>query len=345
MRLYQNTTKGFQGNYSFRTFFVDRLITFPLKTKNKTEALQLSHFIQEVSYKAQLFPENKMIYLREIYAKLGLSKRLLSTISSPTSYHFKELFLKMIISKQESKIFRSDRTIALYQDVLQQCLKAWGNIALEELNWEMETILYQHFNRKQYSATTQNIYKRCLKAFFNWCKEKRILKEAPFNPKEERITDTKQKWIKPSEFAVIQQGTEDSVLQARNRLGYYQGLRRGEFDSMVFLDDRIQVIGKGKKLREIPLFYDQCQKDIALCHKYPALEASITKSFKRLCDRVGFSHYNFHCLRHSFAHNCMVNNVSIFRLQHWLGHSSVTTTEKYLRSFGMDYLDYKAREN
>ena len=44
-------------------------------------------------------------------------------------------------------------------------------------------------------------------------------------------------------------------------------------------------------------------------------------------------------------HNCMLNDVSIFKLQTYLGHSSVSTTENYLKDFGLDYLNYTSRVN
>lgn len=349
MRLYQNTTyiggKKHKTNYSVRLLFGDRMMTFPLGTNKKREAKELAQFVRECGYKASLVPDNKKAYLKETYEKLQLFSKLTDTFYETKEVSFSTLYKKMIKSKIEANIIKSNRTKEIYLEMLKHCEKAWGDINLEELNWEQEDKLYSYFNKKNFSITTQNMYKRCIKSFLNWCKKREIIERLPFSPQQIKITNTKPSWIKPKEFQMLQEHTDDAVMKARNRLGYYMGLRRGEFSNMRFDKDRLIVIGKGNKLREIPVQYPQCEDDVIMVHKYPAKEHSITKSFKRLCRRAGLDQFNFHCLRHSFAHNCMLNDVSIFKLQTYLGHSSVSTTENYLKDFGLDYLNYTSRVN
>lgn len=41
-------------------------------------------------------------------------------------------------------------------------------------------------------------------------------------------------------------------------------------------------------------------------------------------------------LRHTFATNCLLNGVNLLTLQKWMGHASISTTEKYLHLTGTD---------
>lgn len=56
----------------------------------------------------------------------------------------------------------------------------------------------------------------------------------------------------------------------------------------------------------------------------------ISKTFKKICREVGIDEMiRFHSLRHSFASNLAQRGVSPFQLKELLGHSSVSTTERY----------------
>lgn len=45
--------------------------------------------------------------------------------------------------------------------------------------------------------------------------------------------------------------------------------------------------------------------------------------FKRLLEKAGLKHKNFHILRHTFATNCIENGTDIKSLSEILGHSDV----------------------
>ncbi|HPH46595.1 MAG TPA: tyrosine-type recombinase/integrase, partial [Chryseolinea sp.] len=42
-------------------------------------------------------------------------------------------------------------------------------------------------------------------------------------------------------------------------------------------------------------------------------------------------HITYHCSRHTFAINCIINDIDIITVRDWLGHKSVTTTEIYAK--------------
>ncbi len=56
----------------------------------------------------------------------------------------------------------------------------------------------------------------------------------------------------------------------------------------------------------------------------------ISKRFKRGCRLAGVSDkIHFHSLRHSFASNLAIKDVTLYKIKELMGHSSITTTEIY----------------
>lgn len=57
----------------------------------------------------------------------------------------------------------------------------------------------------------------------------------------------------------------------------------------------------------------------------------------RLCSSgVGGAHTHPHAFRHCFAVTYIRRGGDIYRLSRLLGHASITTTQRYLRSMGVD---------
>ena len=46
--------------------------------------------------------------------------------------------------------------------------------------------------------------------------------------------------------------------------------------------------------------------------------------------------YHFHCLRHSYAHNCLAAGMPLNVVQQFLGHKNISTTGRYTRVTGDD---------
>ena len=58
----------------------------------------------------------------------------------------------------------------------------------------------------------------------------------------------------------------------------------------------------------------------------------ISKMFKKTLRSIGANEMkHFHSLRHTFAVRRIVDNVPIYKIQKMMGHSSVATTEVYLK--------------
>ena len=69
----------------------------------------------------------------------------------------------------------------------------------------------------------------------------------------------------------------------------------------------------------------------------------VSHEFKLACKRAGLVNVRFHDLRHTFASQLAMAGVSIFHISKWLGHASVTTTEKFYAHLspasGREYLE------
>ena len=115
---------------------------------------------------------------------------------------------------------------------------------------------------------------------------------------------------------------------------------------------RLKVMGKGHRERLVPIS-TECRK-----HLYRLLARTETdfvfathtnnrvmyrntyRDIKRVCRAIGIegAHVHPHAFRHCFAANYIRRGGDIYRLSRILGHSTITTTQLYLRSMGIEHL-------
>jgi len=74
------------------------------------------------------------------------------------------------------------------------------------------------------------------------------------------------------------------------------------------------------------------QMAYVVCGKYGERIGCVRKAYKRLLTRLGVEGACLHTLRHTFASVCIMNNVDLYTIKEFLGHSRVTTTEIYTHS-------------
>ena len=61
-------------------------------------------------------------------------------------------------------------------------------------------------------------------------------------------------------------------------------------------------------------------------------EPTVNKTLKKVAKKLGINkHLTFHTARHTFATLLVIEGLSIYEIQKFLGHKSVTTTERYLK--------------
>ena len=68
---------------------------------------------------------------------------------------------------------------------------------------------------------------------------------------------------------------------------------------------------------------------------------SYQRTFESILSKCGIKHYNFHCLRHTFATRALELGMDIKTLSEILGHTNVAIT---LNRYAHSLLDYKIQE-
>jgi len=134
--------------------------------------------------------------------------------------------------------------------------------------------------------------------------------------------------------------------------GIHLGMRMSELCQLTWQDvsfeQRQVYVAKSKsgKPRYIPIskalfvFLEKLhenKKSIA-DHVFGTLsEGYISHRFSKTLKTLGIKKACFHSTRHTFASYLVMAGVNIYRVSKWLGHASVTTTEKYYANLAPDF--------
>jgi integrase/recombinase XerD len=204
------------------------------------------------------------------------------------------------------------------------------------------------------SAITVNSYLRCINAFWKWqgkdWKIRRLEEEqkilATFNAEHiYRLVQWKpigRNQMRAHTIAMV-------ALDTGLRISELLGLTRQDVD----LDNMVLLVhGKGNKQRLVPVSVElrkvlyrhlSKQKHARLFttrNGTPLTVRNSERDFKVMCGQAGITgvRASWHTLRHSFAVNYLRKGGNLYYLQRILGHSSITTTERYLRSLGIEDL-------
>lgn len=140
-------------------------------------------------------------------------------------------------------------------------------------------------------------------------------------------------------------------------LAYGAGLRISEITSLQpedvdFSLKRIHIRqGKGSKDRivNIPKWFRESHlallpikistRAIQIAFNTKSIKAGINHpigSYTRAGKESTIYKYHFHCLRHSYAERALANGVPIHYLQSMLGHSNISTTNRYTKANPVD---------
>lgn len=111
------------------------------------------------------------------------------------------------------------------------------------------------------------------------------------------------------------------------------GIRRAEIKSL-FKAEQVggawQIVGKGNKVRSVP--YHQTIDDLIEKLRprwYGKSSESVGKYFRALSATIGFT-LTPHRLRATFATDLIENGVDLVTIQTLMGHSSISTTARYI---------------
>lgn len=216
---------------------------------------------------------------------------------------------------------------------------------------------------------------RLITAFFNWCIREEYLKENPM--KKVEIPKAPRKvlngFTKEEVYAMISAFSFKNYLEARNKAIIAMladtGLRAMEIrglKSKNVKDTTILVNGKGNKerivfispvLKKILIRYERMRKEYFkdklvkednyfLTYTGEGLShVSLDKIIKKAGERAGIKgkRVSPHTFRHFYSvQSLTAGNLDVYSLSRLLGHSEVTTTQRYLQSMNNEQLSKKA---
>ncbi len=253
----------------------------------------------------------------------------------------------------------SPNTIKAYRQDIQQFLDYFKE---NNLKIEKETIrdfITVIFLRTKNKATIQRkIY--ALKSFYVFKMKQGKIEKNPFDiisiPKHERrlpeiLTEKEM-------LTFLDTLPEDNFLHSRNKAAfeflYATGLRISELVNLKltdinFREGMLRVMGKGKKERIVPFndhagavlsrYLDQARQTFKKPIDYIFLNARGNKITDRAIEQILKKTYGEvmgsnkkvypHLFRHSFATHLLQRGANLRVIQELLGHSNLSTTEKY----------------
>ena len=241
----------------------------------------------------------------------------------------------------------SDKTLAWYRD----SFRAFKG-ALDTQDEVKQRIV--ELRQRGVKPVSVNTWLRCIKAYFLWQgkewkignlqEERKII--ASFSPQQiTRIIDWKP--VKSSDLRL--HTLVLTALDSGLRVNELLSLRRADVDLENLL---FRVVGKGNKHRLVPMSVKlrKCLFRYLAKHNFDRAfpthdggklgSRNLLRDFKIFCRRLDITgvRCSFHTLRHSFAVNYLRAGGNIEYLRRILGHSSILTTQKYLRSLGIEDL-------
>lgn len=288
----------------------------------------------------------------------------------------------------------SERTARLYEDVLNRYVRMVfpegvpdESVFIESLNrFEIRGFMVALMEQEGLSAKSVSMHMSALSSFCRYLVKEGKLKSNPVRtvvrPKVEKrlpeyfrddamkaYFDKTREEASPEYLAVFKENIDNDhgkrlYKQRLSRLIisilYDTGLRRSELiglkiENVDFARQTLKVVGKGNKMREIPLLASLCQEillyleavEALVCGKrslkepllvtfrgrplYPVYVDRTVKA--ELGDVKGITgRKSPHVLRHSIATELMNEGTDLNSIKEMLGHSSLATTQVYTHS-------------
>lgn len=253
----------------------------------------------------------------------------------------------------------SPNTIRAYKQDIGQFLNYFQenklNIKKETIRDFISTIFLKTKNK---STISRKIY--AIKSYFFYLKELGEIEKNPFDLISIPKVDKRMPQILTEKEMIefLDSIPEDTLLHLRNKtvfeLLYATGLRISELVNLKtsdidFGEGLLRVMGKGKKERIVP--FNDHAKEILLKYlaeakkkfnkkiEYIFLNSRGTKITERSIERILQNTYRNiirtnkkiypHLFRHSFATHLLQRGANLRIIQELLGHSNLSTTEKY----------------
>ena len=215
----------------------------------------------------------------------------------------------------------------------------------------VESYVLNKFHNAPFHA---HLMVRHLKAFFNKAIELGYLDKNPLKNLKLRVPVCHPAFIGLNELNKILEVENDKMFYDIYIVTFYTGLRNSEIVNLqwddcdlkrriIKIQNKENFLTKNKRERIIPM--NDKVIDILQSIEYQNSYGSnyvfkkdgrqinkmyLTKRFKKSVRQAGLSEkIHFHSLRHSFASNLVQKNVNLFTVQKLLGHTQISTTQRY----------------
>jgi integrase/recombinase XerD len=241
---------------------------------------------------------------------------------------------------------------------------------------------FQHLiNEKNNNAVTINHKLIYIRAFFNYLVQEKIIKETPVKIKKPKLDVKIEALTDEQVYQILRYfrkiKTRDKTFYAyRNYLMILTflgtGVRLGELINIRWRDidlyeSKLTVFGKARKQRTIPL-HEKLQdefKEYRIFAKKKGIDfkeddfvftdmrkRQLTKNaihliLKRLKQAMNWKDVSISqtVFRHTFAKNWIISGGDVFSLQRVLGHTQLTTTNRYVSLFGSALKEQNDKHN
>lgn len=270
-----------------------------------------------------------------------------------------EIFLRFERNFSENTLDAYIRDIKKLKEYAEEDLE---NVGPDTIQYENLQEYIFNLSKKKFSERSQARWISSIKAFFKYLVEDEFRNDNPATLLEGPklglyLPDT---LTLPDINRIIGAIELDSDLGKRNHciieVLYGCGLRVSELielkiSNINFQENYIKVLGKGKKIRFVPLagytatlllnYISEIRSKIRISKRYEdtlflnSRGTSMSRVIvfliiKELTDKAGVSKkISPHTFRHSFATHLLQNGADLRYIQEMLGHSSITSTEIY----------------
>lgn len=238
----------------------------------------------------------------------------------------------------------SARTQETYRDALSRFLSSIPDKPIGKLT---SVDIRNYLDRKLWiwKRATANVHLTAIKSFCKYLAESYDIPNVADTVKTFKREPPNQHFINHEQYLKVLSVCTPKENDIIRFLGC-TGLRASEacglaWDSIEPQLTRITVIGKGNKVRIIPL-NETCREILRKHYKtgtiiFPKSRRQLHRICRKAGDRVNI-HLNPHSLRHYFATELLKRSVKIAYVSRLLGHSSIAFTEKIYIHFLPDYL-------
>lgn len=228
----------------------------------------------------------------------------------------------------------SPSTRANYARVIERFRK-YAPSKIEQIGREHIESYLLTLQSKQYRATTLNLHLTSLKVFFSWLENEYGIENIAKKVKYFQTIPPRRRILNKKEYIKLIESTDGYVKDCLVFLAN-SGLRATEFVTLKpenIGEQFIEVVGKGRKFRRIPL--NQTLHSVLKSNPHLNFIKSKDRTWvNRLCIRAakaaGIPKFSPHSLRRYFATQLYHQGVSLLIISRLLGHSSIQTTEIYL---------------